>query len=172
MANEFIRLNAKLGSWNNFVEDWKQQCASLDEDFSTYELEPIGVVRDLAEGVCRSDAAAYALHDGSIFAAMCQINLTPLPGYNGDVLRVRMLYLSPHYEYGEYSLDDYSKLIIDIFYNIIKLSNGAMPSRHIKFHLRSPADRQFFATFGNALDAAGVFASVAIHGAWLYITKN
>ncbi len=172
MASEFVRLDEKTGTWIKFIDDWKAQCELFDEDFSSYELEPIGVVRDLAEGPNREDAAAYALHDGKIFTAMCQVNCTLLPGYVGKVLRVRMLYLSPHYEYGEYSVDDYSKLIIDVFNHIIWLSNSDMPSAHIKFHLRSPADRQFFATLGGALDAANIFRSVGVRGAWLYITKN
>jgi hypothetical protein len=172
MAHQFIRLEAQSGTWAQFLEDWQQQCAEFREDFAPYEIEPIGVVRDLAEGPRRDDAAAFAFHDGEIFAAMCQVNVTQLPGYVGDVLRVRMLYLSPYYEFGEYSVEKYSELVADVFWKIFEMSRLHMPARHIKFHLRSPADRQFFVSLGNALDASGVFESVAVRGAWLYLTKN
>jgi hypothetical protein len=172
MPFEFVHLCKALGTWDKFVRDWESQCSELEEDFSCYELEPIGVVKDLAEGPVQPDAAAYALYDGERYAAMCQVNRTLLPGYTGQVLRVRMLYLSPYYEFGEFSLEQYSRVLIDILFHIIELSREAMPSRHIKFHLRSPADRQFFAAFRNAIDGTGVFESVTTRGAWLYITKN
>lgn len=172
MEHKFVRLNVHDGSWQKFIENWQIQCSQYDEDFSIYENEPIGVVKDLAHENTRDDAAAYALFDGTNFLAMCQINCTPLPGYDGSVLRVRMLYLSPHYEFGEYSIEDYMKLIISVFLNVIVISNREMPAPHIKFHLRSPADRQFFATFGAALDEANYFQSIGIRGAWLYITKE
>lgn len=172
MAFEFICLREEDGTWERFLIDWKSQCADLDEDFSIYENEPVGVVHDLVAGEVRNDAAAYALHDGTRFCAMCQVNCTPLPGYIGNVLRVRMLYLSPYFDFGDFGLEDYSKIIIRIFSEIIKLSDTRMESKHIKFHLRSPADRQFFASFGNVLDTQRVFGSVSTRGSWLYITKN
>jgi hypothetical protein len=61
MTSQFYRLQSKLGTWTKFIEDWQSQCEALGEDFSSYEVEPIGVVRDLAEGADRDDAAAYAL---------------------------------------------------------------------------------------------------------------
>jgi hypothetical protein len=172
MGIKFVRLETESGTWNDLLEDWQAQCASFGEDFAVYENEPIGVVRDLAEGPRRDDAAAFALHDGERYAAMCQVNCTCLPGFSSEVLRVRMIYLAPHYELGEYSLDDYGNLLIEIFNGVIGISNCEMPAQHIKFHLRSPADRQFFAMFGSALDAAGVFETVGKIGSWLHLTKR
>jgi hypothetical protein len=172
MAIKFVRLESETGTWGELIDDWKSQCDAFGEDFASYENEPIGVVKDLAEGPRRNDAAAFALHDGDRYAAVCQVNCTCIPGFSSEVLRVRMLYLSPHYEFGEYGLEDYSELLIDIFYGVIGISNCEMPARYIKFHLRSPADRQFFATFGSALGEAGAFEEVGRVGSWLHITKR
>jgi hypothetical protein len=168
----FLRLTTADNSWEDFIEDWKRQCEVQGEDFSLYETGPIQVVRDLAEAQPQEEARVYGLKRGKHFNAMCQVNRTFLPGYTGKVLRVRMMYLSPYYDYGDYPVEEYTEILISLFINIAELSYGEMESPHIKFHLRSPADRQFFAMLGAKLDKFSGFSSVALRGAWLYITKN
>lgn len=85
MTKEFIRLQSSDGSWEKFCKNWKDQCEKLKEDFSIYEIEPIGVVREIAEKNHKK-AAAYALFDGSDYLAMCQVNHADLPGYPSKVL--------------------------------------------------------------------------------------
>jgi hypothetical protein len=168
----FLRLTTADNSWDDFLADWRGQCEAQGEEFSLYEQGPIQVVRDLAEGPLQEEARVYGLKKGKHYCAMCQVNRTLLPGYNGKVLRVRMMYLSPYYDFGDYPVEEYTDILISLFGNVAELSYGEMESPHIKFHLRSPADRQFFATLGSKLDKSPVFASVALRGAWLYITKN
>lgn len=172
MAGNFQRLLAADGSWKDFIKDWETQCEAFDEDFSMYTNGPLTVVKDVAETPeCNTEAAVYAYHDGERFAAMCQVNCTYLPGYTGKVLRVRMLYLSPFYDFGDTSVDQYAAILTQLFLNIYNVSIIEMPSQHIKFHLRSPGDRVFFTMLGNHLDRSQVFGSVSVRGSWLYITK-
>jgi hypothetical protein len=167
----YDRLSASDGTWAKFLTDWEAQCAEYTEDFAYYLTGPIATVRDLAEGAAQKDASVFGMHDGSRYCAMFQVNTALLPGYTGRVLRVRMLYLSPHYDLGDTAVDDYSTILVDLFSQIVVLSNTTMQALHIKFHLRSPADRQFFALLGGSLGSAGVFTKVDHRGAWLYITK-
>ena len=87
-------------------------------------------------------------------------------------MRVRMMYLAPHYDFGELSIGDYEKILLALFLNVLLMSQTNMIANHIKFHLRSPADRQFFNGFRDSLDAAGVFKEITVRGSWLYITKS
>jgi hypothetical protein len=167
----FHRLHHVDGSWQRFLRDWEAQCARLGEDFESYHVSPIQVVQDLTIGDPEPDAGVFGLEDESGFHAICQVNCANIPGYAGKVLRVRMMYFSPSYDLGERGIEDYAIVLIRLFTEILALSNGEMQAPHIKFHLRSPADRQFFAALGTQLDKTKAFASVGTRGAWLYITK-
>lgn len=170
----FIRLLEKDGSWFRFLRDWEKQCSDLGEDFEIYRISLIGVVEDLAKGEPSDDAAIYALEsdEGAFhFHALCQVNVTLLPGYMGRVLRVRMIYFAPCYDFGVLDLDQYVSVLVRMFSEIMKLSDGNMVASHVKFHLRSPADRQFFAAIGSNFENKKTYASVVMRGAWLYITK-
>lgn len=166
------RLRAEDGSWAALLADWQGQCDQLGEDFEQYEDSPIAVVRELAEGPIRDDAAVYSIRDEQKSCALFQANVAFLPGYVGKVLRVRMMYLSPLYDYGELSIDEYAQVVVALFESAVNLSYSAMPAPHVKFHLRSPTDRQYFAAIGTAINGRDIFDSVAVRGAWLYITKK
>ena len=170
---KFLRLAEADGTWQRFVEDWKSQCERLGEDFDAYLSSPISIVHDLAVSPLKPEAGAYAIEDeNGSFLVMCQLNVTPLPGYVGDVLRVRMLYFSPMYDVGEQDLQSYAKLLVALFFRIVTLSRDLMPARHIKFHLPSPNDRSFFSMLGSELRGTGEFEKVEMRGAWLYISKS
>lgn len=162
----FIRLHEGDGSWSRFRRDWEDQCCQLGEDFESYQVSLIGVVEDLAKDTPSDEAAVFALEceDGR-FHALCQVNVTTLPGYTGRVLRVRMMYFAPLYDFGELSLDAYIEVLVRMFSEIMALSEGAMQAPHVKFHLRSPADRQFFPTIGTDFEDKKTYASVIRRGA-------
>ena len=46
-----------------------------------------------------------------------------------------------------------------------------MQATEIKFHLRSLADRQFFAALERPLSKVQQFQRVAVQGMWMYVTK-
>ena len=168
----FFRLYERDGSWQRFLQDWRGQCSALGEDFDElYSVSPVQVVQDLTRGEPRTDAGVFALEDDSGFHAICQVNCANLPGYIGKVLRVRMMYFSPSYDFGERSDEEYGQMLIHLISGIFSLSEDAMKAPHIKFHLRSPADRPFFMALGAKLDKTTAIKSVGTRGAWLYITK-
>lgn len=171
MKKNLIRLEEKNGTWRDLYADWKSQCEQFNEDFSLYENEPFDVIRDLTKEPLNQKAAAFALHYDKEYAAIFQVNQTCLPGFEGEVLRVRMISLSPYYEFGPAKIEEYGELLIKIFLGIIEISDTIMRSKHIKFHLRSPADRQFFFYLGQGLNSKGIFTKVDTIGSWVYITK-
>jgi len=103
--------------------------------------------------------------------AVCQVNRALLPGYDGMVLRVRHLVLSPQLDFGDRDIADYGRILQELLQGILALSETDMPAPYIKLHFRSPADRQFFANLRTTLQRHGVFNEIEMRGAWLYITK-
>lgn len=165
------RLEMKDGSWPAFVLDWQSQCEKAGEDFAAYAVGSFDVLSGLATAP-EKNAAVYALMKDGQHDAVCQVNCTSLPGYDGPVLRVRMMLLSPDFDFGIRPIEHYGPTLVHIFMGIYILSEGEMASRHIKFHLRSPADRAFFAAIGESLTGVGTFEKVELSGAWLYVTKT
>jgi len=174
MEHELKRLKAADGSWAAFEADWSAQCVAFDEDFGQFAQATIGVLRDLAEQTPAPKAAAtFGLWNSETgaFDAVAQLNSTLIPGHDGKVLRIRHLLLSPYFDFGDYPIETYSTVLSRMFAHTASLSvAGTFASRHIKFHLRSPADRQFFAGFVEPMAQLGIFSKVVMRGAWLYLS--
>ena len=169
MKHDLVKLNESDGSWDVFCTQWRDSCTSYGEDFETYARDAMPVLIDLVRQP-KEGAGVYALRsEQGSFDAACQANSTYLPGYTGKVLRVRHLLMSPHFDFGDYPIEDYSRVLARMFSRTIELAKSDLPSEHIKFHLRSPADRQFFEAMTEALQAGGM-SNVALKGAWLYLT--
>ncbi|WP_404289651.1 hypothetical protein ACD578_25635 [Microvirga sp. RSM25] len=169
--SDYRKLSAQDGSWEALKAEWHGQCSSYGEDFDSYAQGTFSVLTPLAEN-SEPDAGVYAYLDGGKHAAIFQANCTPLPGYTGPVLRVRFMTLAPQYDFGDFGVDQYSDVLAGVFATSMALSDIDMKSQHLKFHLQSPADRQFFAMLEGPLGRTGIFESVQIRGAWLYITKK
>lgn len=170
MDHQLAKLRASDGSWNEFEADWKAQCETFGEDFSQYAIGSIPVLKEVAADD-RDDVGIYALRsEEGGFAAVAQVNSTLLPGYDGKVLRVRHMLLSPTLDYGELLLETYSSVLSRMFAQTVNLAFRSMPAEHVKFHLRSPADRQFFSTVLETLKEFDIFSSVAMRGSWLYLS--
>lgn len=170
IASLFTPISTADGSWDALIEDWRVQCEQCGEEFEGYAEATLRELEALAaDGHPR--AGVYALKDGESFVAVCQANCVPLPGYDGPVLRIRFMTVAPKYDFGVYSIHEYATLLISLFVASIGLSVSDRPANHLKFHLRSPADIQFFAALGSELSQRPVFTSVQTRGAWLYVTK-
>jgi hypothetical protein len=169
---ELMRLTVADGSWNELKQQWAQQCAQFDEEFEQYAAASIPILEQLAAEE-KPYAGVYGLrYDDGSFHAVLQANSAFIPNYDGRVLRVRHLLMSPRYDFGEYSIDDYSMTLGRTFARVVRLAITGLPSPHIKFHLRSPADRQFFGAMETVIEESGLFSEVAMRGAWLYLTQR
>lgn len=169
---ELIKLDGSDGTWAALETEWGDQCAAAGEDLEDWGISFLAPLRDLINSPHRG-AGVYGLKcDGSCLC-ICQVNSTPLPGIVGKTLRVRFLTLCPEYDLGKITIEQYIESIGTIFTSIVELSqDGEMKSDHIKFHLRSPADRTFFSAYSNALNKTGIFSDVAVRGTWFYITLS
>ncbi len=160
------------GSWDQLVRQWQDACVSFGEEFEDYACDALPVLEELIEEAPPADRArVVSLFLDGHYQAVCQVNRTHLPGYDGMVLRVRHLVLSPRLDFGDRPLEDYERVLTELLDGILKLSETEMVAPHIKFHFRSPADRQFFKTLRDSLERRGVFRILEMRGAWLYITK-
>jgi len=170
---ELVRLLQSDGTWEKLREEWRNQTLSFNEDFESYASGMFSVVSSLAEHRTRN-AGVFGLQREGSFIALCQLNQTPLPGYDSPVLRMRFMTLAPQFDFGEFELDQYVGVLIGLFSNVLLLSNSddEFGAKHLKFHLRSPADRQFFAAVATPLEKSEAFSSVQVRGSWLYITKK
>lgn len=167
-----VQLRSSDGSWQALVGAWTAECLAFDEEFEQYASASIPVLETLA-GTDERHAGVFALADETgRYHAVLQANSTFLPGYDGKVLRVRHLLASPAYDFGEFSISEYSGILSKVLARVVSLSETGYPSPHIKMHLRSPADVSFFENVGDFLGNSGLFTSVKIRGAWLYLTKS
>jgi hypothetical protein len=167
---EISRLLLSDGTWSEFEVDWRSQCNDVDDDFDFYAPAPLSVIREFAEKESDKEWAVAIMNDGRYTAAACAIKALQ-KGFDGPVLRVREVTVCPLLDYGNLDENAYVDTLIGILNGAIKLSESGLVAKHIKLHLRSPADAVFFRAFGNTLDSKGVFAATEAHGAWLTISK-
>lgn len=155
------------------MESWDVECQRNAEDIETYLEAEIEILKPLADEQT-DKAAAFALKNGDRYEALCQINTKTLPGYNGPVLRVRHLTLAPSMDLEEVSLENYSDVLVNLFYKTLEIaqSDDKLKAEHIKFHLPSPSDKQFFAVLRSHLQKESKIQDVRMAGTWLYLTLN
>ena len=167
---DFVRLDLRDGTWAQFRENWRTQCESFGEDFDTYAQASLPVLQAEVENPTK-DVGVFALRSESgNFDAVAMATSAHIPGYQEKVLRVRHLLLSPFFDFGDYAIDAYTRVLSRMATRTITLAMKGMPSRHIKFHLRSPGDREFFAVAAEVLSADVAFYDVAIRGSWLHMS--
>lgn len=173
MDYKFTRISAANGLLGKLWKDWDAQCAEFGEDFSEYSTASMETLRSLAEepevdsrgvfGVCKDDA----------ILAVCQLNVALLPRYDGKVLRVRHITLAPEFDYSDTKeIDDYAAVLREILFGTLMMADGAMTAPHMKFHLRSPNDREFFTNMRDYLTDHDSFELVEIKGSWLYMSRK
>lgn len=166
------RVSTQDGTWNDLTLQWERQCNDFGEDFSEYAMASMPVVEGLASAPQRADAAVFAAKKQEEFLAACQLNSTFLPGYKGKVLRVRHIVLAPKYDFGEVDIHDYQEVLVATFLGALFAADRDMPSDHIKFHLRSPAELSFGGAFTEVLSESKKFKRCDMRGSWIYISKT
>ena len=166
------RISRADGTWDQLCQQWEQDCLSYNEDFSGFSPATLPVLQQLATGSLLTNAAVYAVKRESGYHAAFQANVCHRLRYDGLVLRVRHITLSPAYDYNmEVTTDNYVATRIHVFVGALLLSDGQMSARHIKFHLRSPAELQYVDLFQQALKDNSAFPLVETRGAWIHLSK-
>ena len=166
---KFRQVTAEDGSWDDLCRQWDGKCrehGGTIEDFG-----PIDIFTDLVQRN-KKDAGVFAVvDDHGEYLAACQLNVTPLPGFPKPVLRVRHITICPRYDFEDVSVEEYGKVLATTFVGITFASKEPYASTRIHIHLKSPADRQFFALAGQGLEKHGLFKSAVAKGMWLYLEK-
>ncbi|OJY34660.1 MAG: hypothetical protein BGP11_08580 [Rhodobacterales bacterium 65-51] len=169
---EFLRVSSENRLWNGLIADWEDQCREFSEDLGEYAMASLPVLESLASETQRKNAGVFALRSDRGYEGICQLNVTPLPGYNGPVLRVRHIVHAPRYDFDNtLGVDEYGQVLTGTLLGVFRTSNGEMKAQHIKFHFKSPAEQMFFTRLKDALSEKEVFSSIELKGSWLYITK-
>lgn len=158
--------------WQDLVSEWELQSNRYGEPFEEHASASLPVLEDLAMGPKRADAAVFGYKPDEETVTIAQMNSTFLPGYQGKVLRVRHIVFAPKFDLDDrLTIDDYIDALVGIFGGAILTSTHEMPSDHVKFHLNSPAERQFAEKFKEMLSQSEAFNDVSIRGAWIYLSK-
>lgn len=161
------------GSWQALQDEWAKQCHDFDEDFSSYMPSTIPMLAEQID-VCSSDkwSGVFAkLNAQGEHQAICFANAAFIPKFSGRVLRIRNLILSPRFDFGSFSEEDYALLLTDIFQDILALSDSELKCPHVKFHFRSPADLALFQRFAAEMSKFGQFSEIKMVGSWLFVSK-
>jgi hypothetical protein len=168
---EFVKILKEDGSYDDFRADWETQLAGSDYDgFENYQPLTFSILEQVID-TNEKKSGAYALKIKGQYLAICQLNVAMIPGYTGSVLRLRFLTLCPAMDVGSSDID-YADAITTLLMKTEELARNdeTMSANHIKFHLSSPADRDFFSMLGKGLRDFESYKQVDFKGSWLYIT--
>lgn len=168
---ELRRLQLCDGSWAELEADWQSQCDEIVDDYENYCFGPIeSVKRTAAMGDENEWAFSIKENNRHLITAICRrVQQKPFDGW---VLRVREVSVSPFLDSGFLNEDVYADVLVALLFEAIKLSSTYLMADHVKMHLRSPADAVFFKAVRNSLDIEGVIVATETHGAWFTVSKK
>lgn len=156
--------------WNHVKSCWRNQCEDLDEDFDFYAQFSMSVLDDLALSPSKN-AKVFVLYRESNEKkeplVIFQANSTHLPGFDGRVLRIRHMVMSPNYDYGDVNKEEYKEILAETFAQATALAGSELESKHVKFHFRTPSDLYFFREMRPSLEEEEEIKDVKAYGAWI-----
>lgn len=152
-------------SWRMLKAQWKKDAEVAGEDFSTFAVGTFAALDPLALQE-PSKAGLYGLFDGKTAHAFCQVNRLLTSKYPTPLLRARFATVSPTYDVGLADVNGYAQVLVALFSGVIWLSRNTLAADHVRFHLRSPGDAQFFAALQISTPMSP-FSKLTIKGAWL-----
>lgn len=167
--------SAENNVWNHVKSCWREQCDNYGEEFDFYAKASMSVLDELALTPSKS-AKVYVLYrdSGSQDSepnreplAIFQANVTPLPGFEGKVLRIRHIVMSPEYDYGNIETEEYKEILSETFSHATALGTGELEAKHVKFHFRTPSDLYFFREMRPSLEREDKIKDVKAYGAWI-----
>lgn len=150
-------------SWRSLKAQWKRDAEKAGEDFAAFAAAVFPVLDPLALENPKT-GGLYGLYDGDNVRAVCQVNRLLMSRYTTPILRARLTTVSPDYDFGAADTDSYAQVLIALFGGVVWLSRNALAANHIRFHLRSPSDSQFFAALKFSTPSSP-FSKFAIRGA-------
>lgn len=161
------------GSWVRLCRQWEQECTNFNENFGEFSPASFPVLDILARGPRLARAGVFAASGDGSNSAACHVDVCRIPGCEGEARRVRLITISPRFDLDDgLPIDDCARVLVRVFAGAAGLSCNAMPVRHIRFQLRSPAERQFADLFNEALDGLGAFRDLVMRGAWIHLSKS
>ncbi|MFG6566654.1 hypothetical protein [Sulfitobacter sp. 1A13679] len=167
-----IRVSYQNQEWHRLVREWSAECDEFEENFGEYATASLPVLDELASSAQTPAAGVFGYEEEGSFKAVYQANSSFLPGYVGKVLRIRHIVLAPKFDFSdEFDIDDYINVMIGVFAGAILLADGELMAQHVKFHLKSPAEREFGQKFIQAAGKQPVFAKAEMRGSWIYLSK-
>uniref|UniRef100_UPI004048C6FB hypothetical protein n=1 Tax=Yoonia sp. TaxID=2212373 RepID=UPI004048C6FB len=159
--------------WAKIVLEWEAESNLYSEDFLDHATASMPMLEDLANSAPLRDAGVYSYKNNGKATAILQANAARLPGYDGKVLRVRHIVLSPRFEFDEdIDMDAYASVLIGVFTGSMLLAEDEMIAPHLKFHMKSRAERTFGEQFTKAMQASKVFKNCDMKGSWIYLSKT
>lgn len=170
MSYKLESCSADNNVWNHVKSCWREQCDEHEEEFDLYARASMSVLDELALSPSKS-AKVYVLSKESNGKeeplVIFQANSTFLPGFDGKVLRIRHMILSPKYDYGDIEAAGYKAILVETFAQATALGKGELASRHVKFHFKTPSDLYFFREMRPSLEKESEFKDVKAYGAWI-----
>jgi len=152
-------------SWPALKAQWQAESAALKEDFSTFAVGTFGALNSLAAQDTEK-SGLYGLQTDAGYEAFCQVNRLLSAKFDGPLLRARFVTVGPRFDLGERPMADYAQVLVTLFSGVVWLANTEQPARHIRFHLRSPADAQFFHGISASIGHSP-FSQFAMRGSWI-----
>jgi hypothetical protein len=152
-------------AWQSLKAQWKTEAEGAGEDFSTFAIGTFSALDPLAAQE-PAKSGLHGLYDGSRAHAFCQVNRLLMPRYSAPVLRARFATVSPAYDVGLHGVGGYAQVLVSLFSGVVWLSRNKLAADHVRFHLRSPGDAQFFAALQINTDLSP-FSSFTTRGAWV-----
>jgi hypothetical protein len=166
-----VRLNS--ADFSKLEMAWEAQCASYSESYVDFAESRIVHARKIcAEDPPDANYGIFGLIEGSHFEAIVHINKASLPGTSGDTLRLVWILLAPRLDFEDIQLNEFTKVISDIIYGAIDVSNNAYKAKHIKIHLGNFADRQYFFGLASGLQRNADVIDVSVRGNWFHLSKS
>ncbi|WP_339077708.1 hypothetical protein QQM41_03455 [Acetobacter sp. AC2005] len=175
MSYSLESCSADNNVWNHVKSCWRGQCEDFGEEFETYAQASMSVLDSLAYTPSKN-AKVYVLYKTEAEQkeplVAFQANVAFLPGFDGKVLRIRHIVMSPKYDYGEMEETGYTNILVETFSRATALGYGELEAKHVKFHFKTPADLYFFRAMCPSLDEEKEFRDVKAYGAWISFSFN
>jgi hypothetical protein len=165
-----VRLNK--AEFGRLEKAWEAQCASYSEsyeDFSTSRIEH--AMKICSEDPQDPDYGIFGLMNRDQFEAIMHINKASLPGTNGATLRIVWILLAPRLDFEDVQISEFAKVVTDIIYGAIQVSDEIYKTKYVKIHLGNFTDRQYFLGLASGLQRDQNFVDVSVRGNWFHLSK-